>query len=193
MTEINIKGMVCDRCIFTIRQVFQSAGYQISAISLGKVVFFKPIDANEKSHLKSLLGDLGFELISDKNERLLAEIKAVIEEWWQSGEELSKKIKLSDYLSEKLNRGYDSLSHFFAQTEGKTIERYFILRRIEKVKELLKYTNLSLTAIAFETGFSSAHHLSAQFKKTTGLNPSVLRASKAENLKYIEGPSTITL
>jgi AraC family transcriptional regulator len=193
MTEINIKGMVCDRCIFTIRQVLQSAGYQIRAISLGKVVFYKPIEAEEKSHLKSLLGELGFELISDKNERLLAEIKEAIEEWRKSGEELSKKVKLSDYLSEKLNRGYDSLSHFFAHTEGKTIERYFISRRIEKVKELLKYTNLSLTEIAFETGFSSAHHLSAQFKKTTGLNPSALRALKAENQRYIPGGTQITV
>lgn len=175
IAEINIKGMVCDRCIFTVRQAFLSSGYPISYISLGKVVFSLPIKKDEKAKIKVILSEYGFDLISDKQEQLLIDLKISIEEWTNGEDNIQKKTKLSDFLSNRFNRSYDALSEFFVRLEGTTIEKYFIGKRIEKVKELLVYTDKSLSEIAYATGYSSVHHLSSQFKKITGFNPSELR------------------
>jgi len=84
----------------------------------------------------------------------------------------SQNIKLSSFITKKIPYDYSYLSDLFSSIEGKTIEQYFIQQRIEKVKELLVYDQLSLTEISYQTGFSSVHHLSSQFKKVTGLTPS---------------------
>ena len=167
-TEINIKGMVCNRCIFA-----------------------KPVDNTEKGSVKDLLSLLGFALITDKNEQLLSQIKQSIEEWLSKNGDGARTAKLSSYLSGQLGKNYDSLSEFFVTHEGNTIERYAIALRIEKVKELLVYTDLGLSEIAFKTGFSSAHHLSFQFKKTTGLNTSAYKPLRSVKLKAREAMETM--
>lgn len=186
LSEINIKGMVCDRCIATIGSLLIDNGYVLSQISLGKVVFHTPIAAPEKQKIADLLASLGFELISDKSEKLLAEIKLLIEEWRLAAHEGQHRERLSDFLAERLNKGYDSIGEFFSKYEGQTIEKYFIGRRIESVREMLAYTDLSLSEIAFSAGFSSVHHLSAQFKKATGMNPSKFREVKNARLGVLQ-------
>ncbi|CAD5264782.1 MULTISPECIES: AraC family transcriptional regulator [unclassified Imperialibacter] len=190
-TEINIKGMVCNRCIFTIKELLQSHGYPVEHVALGKVIFAKPVDNTEKGSVKDLLSLLGFALITDKNEKLLSQIKQSIEEWLSKNGDGARTAKLSSYLSGQLGKNYDSLSEFFVTHEGNTIERYVIALRIEKVKELLVYTDLSLSEIAFKTGFSSAHHLSFQFKKTTGLNTSAYKPLRSVKLKAREAMETM--
>ncbi len=175
ISEINIKGMVCNRCIHTIRELFKSSGYVISRIFLGKVVFEGPVDIKLKAQIRELLNNLGFELISDQKEKFLADIKSHIHAWTEQNVDGERSIKLSEYLVNEFSRNYKSISDFFIRYEGKTIEKYLIGIRIEKVKELLVYTDNSLSTIAFQTGFSSVHHLSTQFKKNTGLNPSQVR------------------
>lgn len=177
--EINIKGMVCSRCIFTIKKSFQSLGFTISNIYLGKVIFHAPVDTREKEQLRQILAELGFELIADKNEQLLAAIKTAIDERINTEAYTEDRVKLSEYLTQKFSRSYGTLSEFFTRYEGKTIEKYFIGKRIEKVKEFLVYSDLSLSEIAFRMGFSSAYHLSGQFRKITGFNPSHLRLNRA--------------
>ena len=174
-TEITIKGMVCNRCVSTIEQVLKSQGYPIESVALGKVKFKTPIDFMEKEKIMDLLSDLGFELLSNKNEELLADIKSTIEEWVESLEVDERNTKLSEYLAQNFNKSYEMLREFYSKCEGITIEKYFIGIRINKVKKLLLGTSYSLSEIAFITGFNSPHHLSSQFKNSTGLNPSELR------------------
>jgi AraC-like DNA-binding protein len=100
----------------------------------------------------------------------------------------NENLKLSSFITKKISYDYSYLSDLFSSVEGKTIEQFFILQRIEKVKELLVYDQLSLTEISYQTGFSSVHHLSAQFKKVTGLTPSHFKkigAAKRRSLDRI--------
>jgi AraC-like DNA-binding protein len=97
------------------------------------------------------------------------------------------KLKLSSFILEKLPYDYSYLSDLFSSVEGITIEHYFINQRIEKVKELLVYDQLTLTEISYKTGFSSVHHLSTQFKKVTGLSPSYFKKVGLEKNKSING------
>ena len=174
-SEITIKGMVCNRCVSTIAHVLKSQGYPVETVALGKVKFKTPIDFVEKKKITNLLSDLGFELLSNKNEELLVDIKSSIEQLVESLEVDERNTKLSEYLAQHFNKSYEMLSEFFSKYEGITIEKYFIGVRIDKVKKLLLGTSYSLSEIAFITGFSSPHHLSSQFKNYTGLNPSELR------------------
>ncbi|WP_421889795.1 helix-turn-helix domain-containing protein [Marinoscillum sp.] len=185
-TQINIKGMVCSRCIFTIRERLQTAGMFIRDISLGKVTFCKPIDDPQKSTVQAILSGLGFELVSDKKEKRLDEIKTFIHTWIDEGSGRNSAMTLSESLANHLMTHYDSLGELFSQMEGKSIEKYHIEKRIEVVKESLVYTDKSLSQIAYERGYSSPHHLSAQFKKVTGLNPSEVRRVKQDK-SYLQG------
>ncbi|MEK6480424.1 helix-turn-helix domain-containing protein [Catalinimonas sp. 4WD22] len=186
ITEINIKGMVCNRCISTIQGLLTQKGYAVQQISLGKVIFSNAIEINRKEEVAQLLSSLGFELISDKNEQCLEAIKQAIREWISASEDGLRQLKLSEFISQKFSKNYDSLGEFFSKYEGKTIEKYYIAIRLDRVRELLVYTDLSLSEIAFQTGFSSAHHLSSQFKKNTGLSPSTLRDIKKKKSDTVQ-------
>jgi len=167
--------MVCKRCIDTIHKTLSTAGFKLKSITLGKVIFNQELDLRLKDKIRTLISKLGFEILSNRNEVLLNNIKDSIEEWMSALEKGNRENKLSDHLVQKLNKSYDSLSEFFVQSEQLTIEKYFIEKRLDKVKEFLAYSSKSLSEIAFLTGFSSTHHLSNQFKKVIGLNPSELR------------------
>ncbi|WP_228853044.1 helix-turn-helix domain-containing protein [Aegicerativicinus sediminis] len=180
-SQLNIKGMVCNRCIQTIEETLYHIGYAIKSISLGRVVFNDSLSLNDVKLVKASLTQLGFELLEDRNQNLLNEIKSSIQELVAYNSNGEKMEKISTYLSKKLNKNYDSLAEFFGRYEGLTIEKYFINTRIARVKELLVYTQDTLSEIAFRVGFSSPHHLSNQFKNSTGLNPSDFRELHKKN------------
>ncbi|MBV6639185.1 MAG: helix-turn-helix transcriptional regulator [Cyclobacteriaceae bacterium] len=182
-TQVNIKGMVCNRCIYTIKKHLQEAGMFVIEIALGRVILGKPLAEDDKTKIKNILSSLGFDLISDKNEQQLSDIKSFIHQWIDAGSGRNSKENLSDSLASHFLINYDSLSMFFSRLEGKSIERYHIEKRLESVKELLVYTDWSLSEVAYNRGFSSVHHLSAQFKKVTGLNPSHFREIQAEKAR----------
>jgi len=94
--------------------------------------------------------------------------------------------KLSSYLSSHLHKEYNYLSNLFSSVEGITIEHYFILQKIEKAKEFLFYDELTLSEIAWKMGYSSTAHLSAQFKKITGLTPGQFKKLKDQPRKKLE-------
>ena len=95
-------------------------------------------------------------------------------------------MNFSDFLSSELNHDYSYLSHLFSMVEGKTIEKYMILQKIEKVKELLVYDELTLNEISYKLGYSSAAHLSRQFKSVTGLTPSHYKKVREEKRRPID-------
>lgn len=177
-SEILIKGMVCERCIAVIKEGITNLGHEVSRISLGKLSLNTDLSKDELSKIETLLRDNGFELISKKQVRIVDQAKALINEVFSENVRYDSQLRFSTLLSEKIHLNYDSISELFSKLEGITLEKYIITKRLEKVKELLVYTEFSLTEIAYITGFSSINHLSRQFKELTGLSPSHFKAVK---------------
>jgi AraC-like DNA-binding protein len=169
--NLYIKNMVCNRCIMVVRSELEKLGHKPVSVELGEVEIPGELSANEKQRLTVALQDLGFDLIDDKKSRLIERIKNLIVELvHENNGEL--KTNLSEFLSSELNHDYHYLSNLFSEVEGTTIEKYFIAQKIEKVKELLVYDELSLSEIAHRLNYSSVAYLSSQFKRVTGLTPS---------------------
>lgn len=169
--KLYIKNMVCNRCILVVKNELEKIGVEPKNIILGEVTLDKELTAEEMKTFDTSLTQLGFELINDKKMRIIEKIKNIIINLvhYQDGE---MKINLSEILSEELNQNYNHLSNLFTEVEGTTIEKYYIAQKIEKVKELLVYNELTLSEIAYRLNYSSVAYLSNQFKKVTGLTPS---------------------
>src|SRR5215510_11143989 len=176
--KLLIKNMVCQRCIMTVENILKKQGIEDAKISLGEVDLSKEINAEKLNEVEEQLKNVGFELITGRANKIVEDIKQLVMEYINLGDE--KKSKLSSFITNKLHFDYSYLSDLFSSIEGITIEHYLITQRIEKVKELLVYDQLSLTEIAYQVGFSSVHHLSAQFKKITGLTPTHFKKVGAE-------------
>ena len=164
--------MVCARCIKTVTGIFQSAGVDVKAVKLGTVETTGQPDAEQINTIRKELASEGFEILDDQRVKLIEQIKNEIVNLVHYGELDEMNENLSDFITGKLHRDYNYLSNLFSSVEGTTIEQYFILQKIEKVKELLVYDELSLNQMAFKLGYSSVAHLSGQFKKITGFTPS---------------------
>lgn len=185
-TEIlYIKNMVCDRCKIVVKSELEKLGITPLHIDLGEVTLNTALDDKQKTLLKDKLGSLGFELINDKRSRLIEQIKTLIIELVHYNDN-ELKVNLSDYLSDKLHHDYNYISNLFSEVEGTNIEKYFIAQKIEKVKELLVYDELTLSEIAFQLNYSSTAHLSNQFKKVTGLTPSHFKSIKTNKRKPLD-------
>ncbi len=169
--KLLIKGMVCNRCIAVLSEELSRLGLDISSINLGEVILkeSKTIRVDEQT-LKVVLQKNGFDLLYDKNEQLINQIKQVVERGINEQSETGNPVKFSKLISDAFHKDYDSLSAIFSLTQGITLEKYIILERIEKVKELLVYTDKSLTDIAHILGYSSVAYLSSQLKKHTGFD-----------------------
>ena len=180
-----IKNMVCDRCITTVENIFYRLGITPKLVVLGEVHLNKPLNKQQTTAADLSLKKVGFELIEKRINHIVEKIKEVIIKYIGLGME-TEHLKLSSYITKELSYDYSYLSDLFSSIEGKTIEQFFILQRIEKVKELLVYDQLTLTEISYQTGFSSVHHLSAQFKKVTGLTPSHFKKIGAQKRKSLD-------
>lgn len=168
-----------------VQQELDKLGLVTNAISLGEVDLAKAPTANEKEQLETALPPLGFALIDDKKSRLIEKLKNIIINLvHQQDNEL--KSNLSDLLSRELLHDYNYLSNLFSEVEGTTIEKYFIAQKIEKVKELLVYDELSLSEIAYRLNYSSVAYLSNQFKKVTGLTPTHFRQIRDKKRKPLD-------
>lgn len=177
--------MVCNRCIMAVQKLLRDSGFIVSDIQLGEVTTQVTPNEAEKIQLQKNLSELGFELIDDKKSRIIEKIKTVIIDLVHHRDGELKK-NLSDLLSYELKHDYTYLSNLFSEVEGTTIEKYFIAQKIERVKELLVYDELSLSEIAFRLNYSSVAYLSNQFKKVTGLTPSHFKQIKAEKRKPLD-------
>ncbi|MBK8966161.1 MAG: AraC family transcriptional regulator [Saprospiraceae bacterium] len=170
MTKLFIKNMVCRRCILSVEQVLKKHGIAFSDMALGMVTLREKPDAQKMETLRADLEALGFELLDDQRSQLIDQVKTRLIEQVQSGL-IPEHFTLSDFVKKSLLRDYSSISKLFSEVEGQTMEQFFILQKIEKVKELLVYDEYSLSEIAFQLGYSSVAYLSNQFKKVTGMTP----------------------
>jgi len=168
---LKIKNMVCDRCIMVVKDVFEQNEIPVTEVVLGKVNLKKPITEKQKKALEKELKSVGFEIIEARKSQIAEKIKNEITTlvYHPSGIRLSEN--LSDYLSNKLGLEYSYLATIFSEEENISVEKYFILQKIERIKELISYDELLLKEIAEKMQYSSVAHLSSQFKKITGISP----------------------
>ena len=171
--KLAIKNMVCNHCVSAVRQALTELGLTPVSVELGRAEIVEDLTNERLDQLAARLEASGFELISDPTKDIVESIKREIIMMVRSDEPVSQK--LSDYLSAKLNRDFRALSRIFSDTEGRTIENYLIMQKIERVKELLLDGELNVSEIAYRTGYSSVAHLSRQFKEITGMTPSDFR------------------
>jgi len=180
-----IRNMVCNRCIMVVQHLYESMGYPPVHIELGEVETEHPLSEDDLEKLKSALIGYGFEMIDDTTSVLIDKIKTVIIEMTHYTKEPVKE-NYSTYIESKLRRDYTYLSNLFSDVNGITIEKYIILQKIERVKELLVYDELTLSEIAYELGYSSVAYLSGQFKKVTGLTPGHFKQIKESKRKALD-------
>lgn len=170
--------MVCNCCIRVLREDLEKEGIQIQKIKLGEVeVTYNPEKINIK-HIEKIIHSDGFELITDKEKILVEQIKLAVIELIHYYNNANSLIRNSDYLIEKLGYTYQYLSSIFSKHENITLEKYIILQKIEKVKELLEFDNYTLSEISFLMGYSSLQYLSNQFRQITGVSVSDYKKNK---------------
>lgn len=180
-----IKNMVCNRCIMVVKNTFERLGYPPIHIDLGEVETANLIPADDLEKLRKLLVNYGFEMIDDTTSVLIEKIKTlIIEMVHYKGEPI--RMNYSTYIESKLQKDYHYLSNLFSDVTGVTIEKYIISQKIERVKELLVYDELTLSEIAYELGYSSVAYLSGQFKKVTGLTPGHFKQIKENKRKPLD-------
>ena len=172
---IYIRNMVCDRCRMVVRELFAELGIEPRSVELGVVRTAAPVAEELRKRLGERLRELGFELLDE------TEIIRLVHR--DNG---ALRVNLSDRLSEITRHEYSQISKLFSETTGTTVEKYFIAQKIERVKELLAYGELSLGEIADLMNYSSAAHLSAQFKSLTGMTPTRFREQSEGDRKPLD-------
>lgn len=183
--KLFIKYMVSIRCKMVVKSELVKLGLHYLKIELGEVEILEEISASKRESLRTALLKSGLVLMENKKAILIEKIKTVIIEMVHYSDEIPK-VNFSDVLSEKLNHDYTYLANLFSEVTGTTIEHFIILHKIERVKELLLYNELSLTEISYLMNYSSVSHLSNQFKKITGLTPTYFKQMRNKRLNTLE-------
>jgi AraC-like DNA-binding protein len=184
---LHIKNMVCNRCIKVVREELEKLDYTIEKIELGEVVITSTKKKFQLDKIKIMLEENGFELIDSRNANIIERMKIlIIKLIHHNSTENQPDINLHDEIIKEVGLSYQYVSSLFSSMEGITIEKFIIHQKIEKVKELIVYDELTLSEIAYRLGYSSVQHLSNQFKKVTGLSPSYFKKLKSKKRKSLD-------
>lgn len=185
--RLYIKNMVCDRCIKVVKEELGKIDISLKHIELGEVDTESELNEAKISEVKHILEKNGFELLDDKRATLVENIRTlIIEEVQYLKGNKPASLNFSDYLSQKTGYEYSYLSNLFSSETGQTIEQYIIAQKVEKVKEWLSYNELSLSEMAWRLSYSSAAHLSNQFKKVTGMTPGEFKKTNTLRRKTLD-------
>ena len=168
--KLFIKNMVCPRCITSVEQILNELKIPFRLVQLGEAELAVALNNEQLEHLQSALEKQGFELLSSPASKIIEKIKHHLIAKIQKG--IEPHFSIQKFLSGIIFKDYSSISKLFSEVEGITIEQYFILQKIERAKELIIYNEQSLQQVSIELGYSSSQHLSAQFKRVTGMTPS---------------------
>jgi AraC family transcriptional regulator len=174
MRAIKVKNMVCPRCILTVEEIADQLGLKYQSVSLGTILMCEDIQGDQFEKLETALNLTGLELLDGRLAKIIEGVNEAIDGYLLV-QKIDRHKKLSTYISSKVHFEYCYLSSLYSSIEGRTIERTYIIKRIQKAKALLEEGEYSLTEIAGQLGFATVHHLSAQFKRITGLTPSKFR------------------
>lgn len=177
--SLNIKNMVCPRCIFAVENIMAELGIQIESIDLGHVIVLIPKTVH-MDMIKNKLNALGFELIQEKEDLYGENIKLLVIEYLKLLEESNEIHVLSDFITKRIGKNYNYLTKIFSQNCDMTIEQYFIKQRLQRVKELLDQNELNVTEISYKLCYSSVNYLSSQFKKYVGVSISQYKSNLDE-------------
>ncbi|MFT6865961.1 MAG: AraC-like DNA-binding protein [Cyclobacteriaceae bacterium] len=177
--------MVSVRCKMAVKDVLNNLGLHFIVVDLGEVEVMEDLSTEQETNLKVALQEIGLELMEDKKAILIEKIKNLITEMIHHSIEVPK-VNYSEYISEKLDYDYTYLSNIFSEVKGITIQQFIIIHKIERIKELIIYDELSISEIAWKMNYSSVAHLSNQFKKITGLTPSHFKQLKDKRRSPIE-------
>ncbi len=180
-----IKNMVCPRCIMAVKGILDDEGIPYMNVSLGEITLSGKITDEKREGLNKRLGKIGFTIVNDRKGQLIEQIKNLVIEAIHYARSM-EKVKWPEYLSDGLHLDYKYLSSLFSSVDSITLEQYIINQKIEKVKELLVYDELSLKEIAFQLDYSSTAYLSNQFKKVTGMTPTFFKQSFKHNRKSLD-------
>lgn len=183
---LNIRNMVCPRCVMVVRETLEELDYEVQDVELGRAVITvgATVDFEE---IDERLKEYGFELIKGKNQQIVEQIKTLLIQYVQQLEENEEPPKVSEYLADKLHQNYSSLSSVFSEQEQTTIEKYLIHLKIERVKELLSYGEMTLSEIAWKLNYSSVAYLSSQFKQITGMSVTDYKKARDSFRKPLDG------
>lgn len=174
---LQIRNMVSSRCIAQVQNILESSpNMSIDKVYLGAAQIQNSGGVIDFISLQKRLQEEGFDLIYDKEAALLEAIKVSVLEMIYYGNNLNSLIRNSDYLSDKLAYPYTYLSKLFSDKSSITLEKYIILVKIERVKELLSYNEMTLSEISYQMGYSSVQYLSNQFKQITNYSVSEYKA-----------------
>jgi len=182
--EIAVKNMVCNRCIKVVREVLLKNKIDFVHVDLGKIFRSEALSENKKPLLIEILNAEGFELVEDKEAKVINQVKALIITDIHYKKGIKGTQNFSKFLASELGMEYSSLSKLFSEIVGNTIEHYAIEQRIERAKELLIYNELTLSQISYDLNYSSPQHLSRQFKQITGMTPTLFK--KKGNRKKLD-------
>ncbi len=183
--KLYIKNMVCSRCKMVVKAQLENIGLHPLSIDLGEAEIEGDLSKDQWEQLNTSLKSVGFELIGNKKSRTIEKIKTAIVTLVHHSED-HLTTNLSEFITSQIHQDYNYLSNLFSEVEGITIEKYFIAQRIERIKELIVYDELTLSQIADQLGYSSVAYLSNQFKKVTGFTPSYFKSLKESKRKNIE-------
>jgi AraC family transcriptional regulator len=182
---LNIKNMVCARCIQAVHKEIEEHGFQVAHIDLGTALVSPEPTANQLHTLKVGLNNLGFDLIDDTRSKLVERIKNFVVQTIHHSESLGQ-VNFADLLSSQLHKEYSYLSRTFSEHESLTLEKFIILQKVEKTKSLLQDNELTLSEIAWQMGYSSSAHLSTQFKSITGISPRAYKSGAMNDRKGLD-------
>ncbi|MDP1622401.1 MAG: AraC family transcriptional regulator [Bacteroidales bacterium] len=166
---LHVKNMVCSCCIHLLRKELSTDGVDIQEIKMGMIVLSIDRQKTSWKKIERILGSYGFEIIRDKEKMLVDQIKQAVIDLVHNST-FNAMVRNSDYLVERFGMSYPYISSLFSKKENITLEKFIILHKIEKVKELIEYGELTLSEIAYMMGYSSVQYLSTQFKSVTGLS-----------------------
>ncbi|CAL67885.1 helix-turn-helix domain-containing protein [Christiangramia forsetii] len=181
---LHIKNVVCQRCIITVKDILQDLEIPFSKISLGEANLNRELTSIEIHQLQKRFEQVGFEIIQDRNEKLINSIKSVIIEEVYSND--TSNHKLSSILTKELHFDYSHITHVFSESEGQSIQKFYNAVRVERVKELLNYNEWNIAMIADNLGYSTPAYLSTSFKKATGITPSEYKNRHVKDRKSLD-------
>ena len=175
MPKLRIKNMVCPRCILVVQNILNDLDQEFTSVEMGMVKLERPLKRVEYNQLERKLNAVGFEIITSEADQCVAEIKQELTQLVQTGQ--LKKLSISVYLSEQLSKSYNYLSRIFSESEGKTIQEYWLNIKFIKAKEMLMDDKYSICDVSDALGYTTNSHFTVQFKKVTDMTPTEFRAS----------------
>ncbi len=186
--KLHIRNMVCLRCKLVVKDILERFEIKHSYIELGEVRLKIPLTDELRNQIKVELNKSGLELMDDHNSANVEKIKKIIIELVHYSDEIPR-IKIPEYLRAKFDIPYTKLSAIFSETLGITIEHYVLVNKIERIKEMILYNEHTFAEIAYILNYTSAGHMSHQFKQFTSMTPSQFKAikikrQKIQNLKH---------